>query len=189
MDFKTYKASLNKTIDTLNDAEVENFLNLLTDAYKNDKFVFVIGNGGSAANASHLAQDLAKGTRHSPLQSKRLKALSLAENIAFITAQGNDEGYESIFEQQLRTYAMPGDYLIAISGSGNSSNILKAVEWANNNGLITIGVTGFDGGKLKKIAQHSVNASLNDMCTSESIHSIIFHYVVIELHERLKEIK
>src|SRR5438128_116604 len=140
MNFKTYKGTIDKTLDALDDAEIENFLNLLVDAYNNDKFVYVIGNGGSAANASHLAQDLAKGTRHSPQQKKRIKALSLTDNLPFVTAQGNDEGYESIFEQQLRTYAKPGDYLIAISGSGNSPNIIKAIEWANDNGLITIGV-------------------------------------------------
>jgi D-sedoheptulose 7-phosphate isomerase len=186
MEFKKYINNLNNTLDGLSHEEIENFLNLLIDAYENEKFVFVIGNGGSAANASHFAQDLAKGTRHSPEQKKRIKALSLTDNLPFITAQGNDEGYESIFEQQLRTYANPGDILIAVSGSGNSPNILKSVQWANDNGLTTIGITGFDGGMLKKIAKHSVNVTLNDMCTSESVHSIIFHYVIIELSERLK---
>jgi D-sedoheptulose 7-phosphate isomerase len=119
-------------------------------------------------------------------QSIRLKALSLADNTPFITAQGNDEGYDSIFEQQLRTFAKSGDYLIAVSGSGNSPNIIKAVEWANNNGVTTIGVTGFDGGKLRKMAKHTVHVPLNDMCTAESIHSIIFHYVILEIREKLK---
>jgi len=188
MDFTEYKNNLFSTIEALNQNEIEKFMEMLLDAYKNDKFVFVIGNGGSAANASHLAQDLAKGTRHSPEQLKRLKALSLTDNLPFVTAQGNDEGFDSIFEQQLRTFASPGDLLISISGSGNSPNIIKAVEWANKNGLHTVGITGFDGGKLKKLSHHSVNAALNDMCTSESVHSIIFHYVILELRERLKTI-
>jgi D-sedoheptulose 7-phosphate isomerase len=188
MDFNGYKKSLFSTIEALNFDEIEKFIEMLVDAYKNDKFVFVIGNGGSAANASHLAQDLAKGTRHSPEQVKRLKALSLTDNLPFVTAQGNDEGYDSIFEQQLRTFASKGDLLISISGSGNSPNIIKAVEWANKNGLLTIGITGFDGGKLKKLSKHSVNVALNDMCTSESVHSIIFHYVILELIERMKSI-
>jgi len=186
MEFGKYKDKLIDTLDSLNSQEIEDLINLLIDAYQEEKFVFVIGNGGSAANASHFAQDLAKGTRHSPQQKKRIKALSLTDNLPFITAQGNDEGYESIFEQQLRTYATSGDLLIAISGSGNSPNILKAVQWANDNGLITVGITGFDGGKLKKLAKHSVNVRLDDMCTSESMHSIIFHYVIIELSQRLK---
>lgn len=188
MDFKNYKDLINKTLEASDEKEIEKFLELLVDAYKNDKFVFVIGNGGSAANASHLAQDLAKGTRVSKDQARRLKALSLTDNLPFITAQGNDEGYDSIFEQQLRTFAKAGDYVIAISGSGNSPNIISAVEWANNNGLITIGITGYDGGKLKKMARHSVNVVLNDMCTAESIHTIIFHYVILELRERFKKI-
>jgi D-sedoheptulose 7-phosphate isomerase len=187
MDFNAYKKTVTSTLDTLNLDEIEKFMDLLLDAYKNDRFVFVIGNGGSAANASHLAQDLAKGTKINAAQTKRLKALSLTDNLPFITAQGNDEGYESVFEQQLRTFASEGDLLISISGSGNSPNIIKAVEWANNNGLTTVGITGFDGGKLRKISHHSVNVVLNDMCTSESIHSIIFHYVILGLRERMKD--
>ena len=188
MDFNNYKKTINSVLDSLNYGEIEKFLDLLADAYTNDKFVFVIGNGGSAANASHFAQDLAKGTKLDKDQSKRLKALSLTDNLPFITAQGNDEGYESIFEQQLRTFARTGDLLIAISGSGNSPNIISAVEWSNKNGIETIGITGFDGGKLRRTAHHSVNVVLNDMCTSESIHSIIFHYVILELRERLKKV-
>jgi D-sedoheptulose 7-phosphate isomerase len=188
MDFKNYKNSIKGVMDTLNVSEIEKLIELLLEAYLNDKFVFVIGNGGSAANASHLAQDLAKGTRSRLDQPKRIKALSLTDNLPFITAQGNDEGYDTIFEQQLRTFASAGDLLLAISGSGNSPNIIKAIEWANNEGLTTIGITGFDGGKLRKIAHHSVNVVLNDMCTSESIHSIIFHYIILELRERLKDL-
>lgn len=187
MDFNTYKKTVYSTIEDLNHKEIDKFIDLLVNAHKNNRFVFVIGNGGSAANASHLAQDLAKGTKQNAEQTKRLKAMSLTDNLPFITAQGNDEGYESIFEQQLRTFASPGDLLIAISGSGNSPNIIKAVVWANNQGMTTIGITGFDGGKLKKISQYSVNVGLNDMCTSESIHSIIFHYVILDLREKLKE--
>jgi D-sedoheptulose 7-phosphate isomerase len=186
MSFSNYTKTVTDVLVTLNDDEINKFMEMLVDAYKNDKFVFVIGNGGSAANASHLAQDLAKGTRNSPHQKRRLKALSLTDNTPFISAQGNDEGYDSIFEQQLRTFASPGDYLVAISGSGNSPNIIKAIDWANENGVVTVGITGYDGGKLRKIAKHSVHVPLNEMCTAESIHSIIFHYVILELREKFK---
>lgn len=189
MDFKSYKKMMTDVVDTVDEKEIDKLMEMLVDAYKNDKFVYVIGNGGSAANASHLAQDLAKGTRKSPDQTRRLKALSLTDNTPFITAQGNDEGYDSIFEQQLRTFARKGDYVIAISGSGNSPNIIKAIEWANNNGLVTIGVTGYDGGKLLKMAHHAVHVPLNEMCTAESVHSIIFHYVILELREKFKDIQ
>lgn len=189
MIFSNYIKTVTDVIEQLSDDEIVKFIEMLVDAYQNDKFVFVIGNGGSAANASHLAQDLAKGTRQSPDQKKRLKALSLTDNTPFISAQGNDEGYESIFEQQLRTFASPGDYLIAISGSGNSPNIIKAIDWANNNGIVTIGITGYDGGKLRKMANHTVHVPLNEMCTAESVHSIIFHYVILELRENFKQMK
>lgn len=189
MDFSKYKKTISDVLDTVEEDEINKFMDMLMEAYENDRFLYVIGNGGSAANASHLAQDLAKGTRHSIEQKKRIKALSLTDNTPFLTAQGNDEGYESIFEQQLRTFAAPGDYLIAISGSGNSPNIIKAIEWANSNGIKTIGITGYDGGKLKKMAAHTVHVPLNEMCTAESIHSIIFHYVILEIREKLKSAK
>jgi D-sedoheptulose 7-phosphate isomerase len=187
MDFQGYLKYFNDTLSTLNESEIEHLLDVLQDAYELDKTVFVIGNGGSAANASHFANDLCKGTLQSMDQTKRLKAHSLTDNVALMTAYGNDEGYASIFEQQLRTYAKVGDVVIAISGSGNSPNVIKAIEWANENGLHTVGVTGFGGGKLKDIAQSSVHVPLNDMCTSESVHSVIFHYIAIKLQTRLYE--
>lgn len=189
MNFNDYTEYLEKAIASVQPTQVESFIDLLYEAYSNKKMVFVIGNGGSAANASHLAQDLAKGTRSSLEQEVRIKALSLTDNLPFVTALGNDDGYNTIFEQQLRTFASPGDILISISGSGNSPNIIKAVEWANSNGLITVGITGFDGGNLKKLSKHSVHVPLNDMCTAESIHTIIFHYVILKLQESLKENK
>lgn len=186
MDFKNYISHLNDTLEKIDQKELDNFINLILKAYNDEKMIFVIGNGGSAANASHFAQDLAKGTRKFLDTDKRIKAISLTDNTAFITALSNDDGYETIFEQQLRTYAKQGDYLIAISGSGNSPNIIKAVEWANENGIITIGITGFDGGKLKQLAKHSVNVNLKDMCTAESMHSVILHYIVLELQISMK---
>jgi len=185
MEFQSYLKYFTDTLDTLDQKEVEGFLDLLVDAYDNDRTVFIIGNGGSAANASHFANDLCKGTLKSMDQTKRLRAHSLTDNVALMTAYGNDEGYASIFEQQLRTYAKPGDVVVAISGSGNSPNVISAIEYANAHGLHTVGVTGFGGGKLKTMAQTTVHVPLNDMCTSESVHSVIFHYIAIELQKRL----
>lgn len=183
MLFKEYIKSMNSTIEALDEKQISFFIDLLYKAYKEEKMVFVIGNGGSAANASHFAQDLAKGTRKNIEQVRRIKALSLTDNLPFITALGNDDGYDTIFEQQLRTFANSGDILICISGSGNSPNIIRATNWANENKLITIGITGFDGGKLKKLSKYSVHVPINDMYISESIHSIIFHYVLSELNK------
>ena len=185
MNYEEYKAYFIKNLDLINTNEVEKLIVLIYNAYLNDKMIFVIGNGGSAANASHLAQDLAKGTRKNVDTKKRIKALSLTDNVPFITALGNDDGYDTIFEQQLKTFANSGDILIAISGSGNSQNIIKAVEWANNNDIVTIGVTGYNGGKLKQLNHYSVHVGLNDMATAESIHSYIFHYVIIKVRELL----
>lgn len=187
MSFETYFGYVAEAVKKVDQNSVNGFIDLLFDAYKNEKNVFVIGNGGSGASASHLAQDLAKGTRQSLEQGKRIKALSLVDNVAFITALGNDDGYDTIFEQQLRTFAKPGDIVIAISGSGNSPNIIRAIDWANNNGVTTVGVTGFGGGKLKEKNGFSLHVELHDMCTAESIHTIIFHYVIIELQKKIAQ--
>lgn len=186
MNYKEYLTYINDILSKINEDEIENFIGLLFDAFENNKMIFVIGNGGSAANASHFAQDLAKGTRVHLEQEQRIKALSLTDNLPFVTALGNDDGYETIFEQQLRTFANPGDLLIAISGSGNSKNIIQAVDWGNNNKLETIGITGFNGGKLKEINKYSVHVPLNDMATAESVHSVIFHYVILQLQDKIK---
>lgn len=183
MDFACYLNYFNKALKEVNEKEIENLISLIIKAYYDEKTIFVIGNGGSAANASHFAQDLAKGTTKDINQTKRIKALSLTDNLPFISAIGNDNGYDSIFEQQLRTFAKEGDYLIAISGSGNSKNIIKAVEWANSFKINTVGVTGFDGGLLKKISKHTLHIPLNDMCSTESIHSLLFHYIVIRIND------
>lgn len=185
-NFKNYTNYVLEAIKSVDETEIEALIDVLYQAYVNNTTVFVIGNGGSAANASHFAQDLAKGARPGINHPKRIKALSLTDNIAFITALGNDDGYDTIFEQQLRTFAKPGDILVAISGSGNSPNIIKAIEWANNNDLTTVGITGFDGGKLRAMNHLSLHVPLNDMCTSESVHSVVLHYIVLVLMEKLK---
>lgn len=185
MNFSEYCNYMNSAMEKVSQNEIDKLIELILSAYEDERMIFVIGNGGSAANASHFAQDLAKGTRKNLEQVKRIKALSLTDNLPYITALGNDDGYETIFEQQLRTFAKPEDILIAISGSGNSPNILNAIEWANKNGLITLGITGFNGGKLKSINKYSLHVPLDDMCTTEGIHSTIMHYVIVELQKKM----
>ena len=146
---KDYLDRVNREIQPLDLEQVENLSQVIEDAYHAGRFVFIIGNGGSGANASHLCEDLAKCTLRDFENQKRLKVLSLTDNTAGIMALANDEGYDRIFIEQLKNLASPGDLLLAISGSGNSPNILRAVEWANANGMITVGITGFGGGKLK----------------------------------------
>jgi len=157
--------------------------------YQEGRMVFVIGNGGSGSNASHLCEDLGKGTikreDFDNDKKKRLKILSLTDNTPYILAWGNDEGFDRVFVEQLKNLASPGDLLIAISGSGNSPNILRAVDWANRNGLTTFGCTGFTGGKLQTAAHHNFHVALDDMGIVESLHLTAFHWVVDDLHARI----
>jgi D-sedoheptulose 7-phosphate isomerase len=173
----------------INPAEVQQLADLIHDCYLVGRFVFVIGNGGSGSNASHFCEDLGKGTlRREDFDDdnkKRLKVLSLTDNTPYILAWGNDEGFDRVFVEQLKNLASPGDLLIAISGSGNSPNILRAVEWANRNQLVTFGCTGFNGGKLRTLAQHNLHVPLDDMGIVESIHLTAFHWVVDDMHRRI----
>jgi D-sedoheptulose 7-phosphate isomerase len=168
--------------------EVETLVNLLTESYRNDRFVFIIGNGGSGANASHLCQDLGKGTLHDFEKQKRLRVMSLTDNTPYILAYGNDLGYDRIFVEQLKNFGRPGAVLLAISGSGNSPNILKAVEWANANGLTTVGITGYDGGKLKKMCHQSLHVPSFNMGAVEAVHAVVFHYLVEALCVRFRAV-
>ena len=115
----------------------------------------------------------------------RLKVLSLTDNTPYILAWGNDEGFERIFVEQLKNFASPGDMLISISGSGNSPNVLRAVEWANSHQLTTWGVTGFDGGQLQQLANHNLHVDSDDMGLVESVHLVAFHWVLDDVYARI----
>ena len=188
--YATSRDYLNKVSELLNELpeQSDRFIETLYKAFEEGRTVFLAGNGGSAANASHFGQDLAKGTLASMAAKKRFRVIPLTDNIGFITALANDEGYESIFEQQLRNLAQPGDLLVAISGSGNSPNVLRAVEYAQSIGMKTIGVTGFDGGKLRKLADESVHIPVDDMGMSEALHGVVFHLVMAQLRARLSSL-
>ena len=168
-------------------AEVEALIGALADAYREGRFVFICGNGGSGANASHLCEDLGKGTLSDFEGQKRLKVISLTDNTPYILAWANDEGYERIFVEQLKNLAQPGALLIAISGSGNSPNVLRAVAYANANGMHTFGITGFDGGRLKQIANRCLHVPSVDMGMVEAVHGVVFHYLVDALYEAFRE--
>jgi D-sedoheptulose 7-phosphate isomerase len=174
-------------IRRIDPAQIEGLSSLIEDAYKTGRFVFIIGNGGSGANASHLCEDLAKCTLRDIDRQRRLRVLSLTDNAAWLMAVANDLAYDRIFLEQLRNLASPGDLVLAISGSGNSPNILKAVEWANANGLTTVGITGFGGGKLREMAQHSLHCPIDDMGIAESLHQVVFHWIIDDLHRRFSE--
>jgi D-sedoheptulose 7-phosphate isomerase len=179
-----YLSRVCEEIQRLERDEVENVSDLIEQAYDQGRFVFIIGNGGSGANASHLCEDLAKCTIRDFESQKRLKVLSLTDNTPGITAWANDEGYDRVFVEQLKNLASSGDLLLAISGSGNSPNILKAVDWAIAHGLTTVGITGFSGGKLRATAHHRLHVPVDDMGVAESIHLVVFHWIIDDLYRR-----
>ena len=182
---KDYLDRVCRDIQELDPAQIENLSGLIETAYHTDRFVFIIGNGGSGANASHLCEDLAKCTLRDFENQKRLRVLSLTDNAPWLMAVANDLHYDRIFLEQLKNLASPGDVLIAISGSGNSPNILKAVEWANAHGMTTCGITGYAGGKLKSLAQHNLHAGVDDMGIVESLHQVVFHWIIDDMYRRI----
>lgn len=132
--------------------------------------IFVFGNGGSAATASHFAQDMNKNTK--------CRFICLNDNIPIMLAYSNDENYSCIFERQLSKLLTSIDIVIGISCSGNSKNVIKAIEFASKLGAVTISFTGFDGGELYKLTDHSINVPSNDMQVCEDIHLIITHAIL-----------
>jgi len=184
-----YIERLRDELDAIDRTAMERWADLIYQRWENGHFVYVIGNGGSGTTASHMSEDLGKSSlRESDLHDeskKRLKVLSLTDNVGWLTAVGNDLAYDQIFVQQLMNYGEAGDLLIAISGSGNSPNILNAVDWANRHGLATFGLTGYSGGQLLKMQQDGLHVSLNDMGMVESIHLSLFHWVLNDVYARI----
>jgi D-sedoheptulose 7-phosphate isomerase len=155
----------------------------LTDARDHGRNVFFIGNGGSASTAGHFANDLSMGTRS---WTKPLRATSLCDNVSIITALGNDFSYAEIFVRQLQIHMRRGDVVVAISASGNSPNVVRAIEFANSNQGISVGITGFDGGQLAKLARIVVHVPTNagEYGPAEDVHLILDHLVTAFLVSR-----
>lgn len=145
----------------------------LFNAWENGNNIFICGNGGSAGNANHLANDFIYGAGIS--NGAGLRAESLSANTAVLTCLANDIGYESIYSEQIRIKGNPGDILIALSGSGNSPNIIKAIERANQMELKTFAILGFSGGRCKEIAQYPIHFAVNDMQVAEDLQLIVGH--------------
>lgn len=157
--------------DAINDA-----LNLLLETMEKGNTVFVFGNGGSSATASHFQNDFNKGV--SEHTEKKFNFLCLNDNVATVMAVANDIGFEEVFRFQLRGHIKPGDVVLAISGSGNSKNVINAVEYAKEQGCRVIGLTGFSGGKLRQLADVSLHAPINSMQITEDIHMIFDHLMM-----------
>ncbi|MBD3233589.1 MAG: SIS domain-containing protein [candidate division Zixibacteria bacterium] len=185
MSFEDYVKTADEVLGNVDSATINKVIDVLYKGYLDGKMVFFAGNGGSAAAASHFSEDLSKGTQPNMQATKRFRALSLVDNVPYITAMSNDEGYEHIFEQQMICYASPGDILVCISGSGNSPNVVRAMEWAKKNDLITIAISGYDGGKIGKIADLNMHIPTFDMGLAEGLHMFVLHYITDRLRERI----
>src|SRR5881394_1104143 len=189
LDARPFLERVGQELLRIDPAEVKALADAIYACYAQGRTVFLCGNGGSGSNASHFCEDLGKCTlRREDFDNdrkKRLRVLSLTDNTPYILAWGNDEGFERVFVEQLKNLASPGDLLIAISGSGNSPNVLRAVEWANRHDLKTFGCTGFNGGKLRGLAQQGLHVPLDDMGIVESIHLTAFHWVVDDTYRRI----
>ena len=168
-----YLTSVLKTIDT---REIGQFIETLLDARERGATIFFIGNGGSAATASHFANDIAIGTNS---YEKPFRAVSLTDSNAIITAVGNDFGFEEIFVRQLRVLGRPGDVVVAISASGNSPNLIRAFDYAKSIGIKTVAITAFDGGKMKQIADEGVHVPTapKEYGPAEDAHMVLDHLV------------
>lgn len=187
MDFKkeitAYLEDEIKTLRALDKDALNGALNLLTGAFESGNTVYVFGNGGSAATASHFQNDFNKGV--SEHTRKKFNFLCLNDNVATIMAVANDISYDEIFRFQLRGHLKPGDLILAISGSGNSKNVLNAVEYAREQGNRIIGLTGYRGGKLKALSDVSLHVPVNNMQITEDIHLVFNHLMMWVLSGKL----
>ena len=149
---------------------------LLHQAFLVQKTVFACGNGGSAASCSHFIEDLLK-LMWQPAEEKRLRAIALTDATPLLLALANDDGYEHVFAYQLAMLSTPGDVLVCVSGSGNSSNVLRATEYARSHGMTTIGLTGYDGGALRPMTDCAIHIPSHNMGMLEGIHLLILDYL------------
>ncbi|AYV57220.1 SIS domain-containing protein [Leptospira kmetyi] len=181
-----YLKYLQTVLQNVSTVEIGRFIETLLDARKRGATIFFIGNGGSAATASHFANDISIGTNE---YETPFRALSLTDNVSIISAIGNDFGYEDIFVRQLKVLGKKGDVLVAISASGNSPNLLKAIEYANGTGIKSIAITAFDGGKMKTMANEGIHVptDLKEYGPAEDAHMVLDHLVGAFLMRYIKQ--
>ncbi|MBV8072168.1 MAG: SIS domain-containing protein [Acidobacteriaceae bacterium] len=174
LDFPyNYRSKLISALDTVDLGAVSRAIEILSEARDKNRHIFTCGNGGSASTASHFVCDMVKGASFN--RENRFRIMALTDSLPTITAYSNDVSYECVFAEQLKNFAQPGDVLIAISGSGNSPNVLRAVEYANSIGCQTIGLTGRDGGELGAMSGLQIRVAEPHMGRIEDVHLIITH--------------
>ena len=173
---KSYIDYLSSVLNNISLTDIEKFVEVLLEARERESSIFFIGNGGSAATASHFANDIAIGTR---TYKKPFRAISLCDNQAVITAIANDDGYEKIFSQQLQVLLKKQDVVVAISASGNSPNLLDAIDTAKKMNTITVGISAFDGGKMKEMVDVSLHVPTEkgEYGPAEDAHMVLDHLI------------
>ncbi len=176
-----YYDRLKTTMDQIDRGEIEKAMLALKEARDNKHYVFIMGNGGSASTASHFAGDFNKGL--SLNREKRFRFVCLNDNAATVLSLANDVAYEAIFVEQLKNFLSDGDIVMAISGSGNSKNVINAVEYAKQRGNTVIGLSGFDGGKLKPLSDIQLHIPINDMQVVEDLHMVFDHLMMSILYK------
>lgn len=182
-EIKAYIEHEIKTIQSLDVEEINAALNLLLETFENGNTVYTFGNGGSSSTASHFQNDFNKGV--SEHTEKKFNLLCLNDNVSTVMAIANDIGFDEVFRFQLQGHIKPGDVVLAISGSGNSKNVINAVEYAKAQGNKVIGLTGFSGGKLKELSDVSLHAPINSMQITEDIHMIFDHLMMSVFYKTL----
>ena len=174
---KSYVRRVTEILSRLDVEAVANVIRLFLETRAMDSTIFLAGNGGSAATALHFANDLGFGA--SPEGHKPFRALSLTANSPFLTCLANDIGYENVFSWQLRDLMRPGDLVVGISASGNSPNVVKALDYADANGGVSVAIVGFDGGKMMRIAKHVIHVETDqgEYGPAEDVHMVLDHLI------------
>jgi D-sedoheptulose 7-phosphate isomerase len=182
--FLDYCQGLKQALDAVSAEAVEEFVQLLERACQERRQVFLMGNGGSGSTASHVACDLNKGVSFG--RQKRFRAICLNDSLPTIMAYANDVSYEDIFVEPLKNFLRPGDVVIGLSGSGNSTNVLRAIDYANQQGAFTVGLSGYDGGRLARLVRLPLVVPVHDMQKAEEVHLTIFHVAMQTLRARVE---
>ena len=172
---KQYKAALLEAIERIDTSRVEQAIEWFREARDGSKHIFVCGNGGSASTASHFTCDIVKGASYN--RDTRFRIMALTDSPATLSAYSNDVGYDCVFVEQLKNFAQAGDLVMCISGSGNSLNVVRAMEYANSIGCKTIALTGRDGGKLGPLAQLNIQVAVPHMGRIEDAHMVVCHMI------------
>ena len=172
-----------EVLKSLDISSVDSVLTAILDSYNKDGNIYIFGNGGRASTASHFQNDFNKGISEN--LEKKFNFVCLNDNVPTVLAIANDSGYEFVFEHQLTGKLKQNDLVIAISGSGNSENVIRAINYAKQQGVKTIGLTGYDGGKLAKLVDISFIVSVNDMQITEDVHMILDHLMMSVLMKRI----